>query len=336
MHLIALSLKLPRGRNSIIQRSPGHIPLRCCWSFHVQICCLESCTIIQLVSDCVLGPKTSTRVRDVFENILPARELCVVEALAAMSTISLTPVRHATVFLGTMRRTMSSPSRAPSSHGHIVGRCKAAGFGLLKSNDSQDQRCFFSSVALFLCSLCENQRGRLLMSHAPRRRPDVADKGGSGPSSAMNKCLSAQHHSAQRCRSIATQTDDFVPAATYAATASPGATYAATAASPMVEYVDPAPVVTYAAPAPVIEYIAPAPAMTYDASCQQLLPAYTSTTDTTDDNFDITDLVHTQFSSTAVGTFAPQVVVSLPSLRNRFLQVRRLRTLRKSLLCNNR
>ena len=60
--------------------------------------------------------------------------------------------------------------------------------------------------------------------------------------------VSAQHHSAQRCRSIATQTDDIVPAATCAAAASPAATYAATAASPMVEYADPAPVVTYAAP----------------------------------------------------------------------------------------
>ena len=124
--------------------------------------------------------------------------------------------------------------------------------------------------------------------------------------------VSAQHHSAQRCRSIANQTDDSLPAATYAATASAAATYAATAASPMVEYVDPAPVVTYAAPAPVIEYIAPAPAMTYVAFSQQLLPAYTITTDTTDDNFDNTDLVHTQFSSTAVETFAPQVVVSIP------------------------
>ena len=125
--------------------------------------------------------------------------------------------------------------------------------------------------------------------------------------------VSAQHHSAQRCRSIATQTDDFVPAATYAATASPAASYAATAASPMVEYVDPAPVVTCAAPAPVIEYIAPALAMNYVASSQQLPPAYTIATDTTDDNFDITDLVQTQFSSTAVETFAPQVVVLQPS-----------------------
>ena len=110
-----------------------------------------------------------------------------------------------------------------------------------------------------------------------------------------------------------------MPAATYAAAASPAATYAATAApSPMVEYVAPAPLVTHAAPAPVIEYVsptplieylAPAPAMTHVASSP---PAYTMTTETADDNFDITDLVNTQFSSTAVETFAPQVVVSLP------------------------
>ena len=101
--------------------------------------------------------------------------------------------------------------------------------------------------------------------------------------------VSAQHHSALRCCSIATQTDDFVPAATCAATASHAAIYAATAASPMVEYVDPAPVVTHAALAPVIEYVssasviecvAPAPAMTHVASNQQLPPAYTMTTDT--------------------------------------------------------
>ena len=48
------------------------------------------------------------------------------------------------------------------------------------------------------------------------------------------------------------------------------------------------------------------------ASSPQLPPACTITTDTADDNFDITDLVNTQFSRTAVETFAPQVVVSLP------------------------
>ena len=59
--------------------------------------------------------------------------------------------------------------------------------------------------------------------------------------------VTAQHHSAQRCCSIATQTVDSLVASR-----------AATAASPLVEYLDPAPV----APAPVIEYVAPAPAVT--------------------------------------------------------------------------
>ena len=45
--------------------------------------------------------------------------------------------------------------------------------------------------------------------------------------------VTAQHHSAQRCCTIATQTDD-----------SPALSYAATAASPMVECMDPAPVST--------------------------------------------------------------------------------------------
>ena len=80
--------------------------------------------------------------------------------------------------------------------------------------------------------------------------------------------VTAQHHSAQRCCTIATQT-----------VVSPSATYAASAALPMVEYVDPAPVVpapvteyvatatavTYAAPAPVDGYVAPTPAVTYAA-----------------------------------------------------------------------
>ena len=62
-----------------------------------------------------------------------------------------------------------------------------------------------------------------------------------------------------RVTNVATQTDDEVPAATYAATASPAATYAATPASlPVTEYVVPAPSVTHAAPDPVFEYVTPA------------------------------------------------------------------------------
>ena len=163
--------------------------------------------------------------------------------------------------------------------------------------------------------LCETQCGRHLVSHASRRRlPDLAEKGGAGPSSAMKKWPFTWpwfRHSIT-LRSVAVPSP--LKRAIWclprldAATASPAATYAATAASPMVEYVDPAPVVTYAAPAPEIEYTAPAPAMTRVASSQQLPPACTITTDTTDDNFDITDLVHTQISSASVETFAPHVV----------------------------
>ena len=73
------------------------------------------------------------------------------------------------------------------------------------------------------------------------------------------------HHSHMRVTSVATQTD-FVPAATYATTASPAATYTATSApSPMIEHVDPALVVTYAAPAPVMKYVSSAPVIEYIA-----------------------------------------------------------------------
>ena len=67
-------------------------------------------------------------------------------------------------------------------------------------------------------------------------------------------------------------------------------------------------------PALVIENIAPATAVTFDAPSQQLPPAYTTPTDTTGDNFDITDLVHPQFSFTAAEAFSPLVVGSLPPM----------------------
>ena len=66
----------------------------------------------------------------------------------------------------------------------------------------------------------------------------------------------------------------------------------------------------YVAPEPVIENIAPAPAVT-SAHSQQLPPVYTTTTVTTDDNLDMTGLVYSQFSSTAVELAAPHVVDSL-------------------------
>ena len=133
----------------------------------------------------------------------------------------------------------------------------------------------------------------------------------------------ASHHAVQRHQHMATQTD-FVPAATYAASSSPAATYAATPApSPVIEHVIPAPAVPHVAPAPVIEYvssapvieyIAPAPAVTLFVPSQQFHPAYTMTTVTTDVNFDITGLVNSQFSITAVEASAPQVIGSLPPL----------------------
>ena len=170
---------------------------------------------------------------------------------------------------------------------------------------SKWSRCFFSSVASFLCSFCvKPNAGDLLMSHAQLRRlPGVAEKGGSGPSSSMNilavqmAVVSAQHHSAQRCRSIATQTDDFVPSATYAATASPdrcvtdggirgSSTRCHLCCTSSCDRVHCA------------------------STCNDLLCVQSAVTSCL--HHYITDLVHTQFSGTVVGTFAPQVIVSLP------------------------
>ena len=111
----------------------------------------------------------------------------------------------------------------------------------------------------------------------------------------------AVHHSAYKPNAAT-----YVDAYTQTMTFSNAATSAATASLfTVIEHVVPAPAVTHAAPAPVIEYvssapgiehIAPAPAVTLSVPSQQLPPAYTTTTDTTDDNFDTTDLVHPQFS----------------------------------------
>ena len=68
----------------------------------------------------------------------------------------------------------------------------------------------------------------------------------------------------------------------------------------------------YVAPATVIQNFAPTSAVTSDAHSQQLPPVYTTTTVTTDDNLDMTDLVNPQFSSTAVEPFPPHVVGPLP------------------------
>ena len=72
--------------------------------------------------------------------------------------------------------------------------------------------------------------------------------------------------------------------------------------------------IEYVSSAPGIEHIAPAPAVTLSVPSQQLPPAYATTSDTTDDNFDTTDLVHPQFSFPAVEVISPQVVGSLPPL----------------------
>ena len=74
--------------------------------------------------------------------------------------------------------------------------------------------------------------------------------------------VTAQHHPAQRCCTIATQTVDSPSVVEYVAPA-PAVTYAAPA--PVVGYVSSAPAVTFAAPAPVIGYVAPAPSVTYSA-----------------------------------------------------------------------
>ena len=105
------------------------------------------------------------------------------------------------------------------------------------------------------------------------------------------------------------------------------------APSPVIKQVTPALAVPHVAPAPgieyvssahVIEYMAPAPAVTVSVPSQQLPLACSTTTDTTHDNFDITDFVHPQFSLTAVEASSSLAVVSLPikSIWNRSLQER--------------
>ena len=118
----------------------------------------------------------------------------------------------------------------------------------------------------------------------------------------------ATHHAVQRhqCTQMVT------PAATDAATSAPLPVIEYMVSAPGNNYVAPAPVIEFVSSAPGIEYIAPAPAVTLSVPSQQLPPAYTTTTDTTDDNFDTTDLVHPQFSFPAVEASSPPVVGSLP------------------------
>ena len=85
-------------------------------------------------------------------------------------------------------------------------------------------------------------------------------------------------HTSRQCTSTttaATQTVNYV-------FVSAAATYAAPASVHVIEYVT---------PTPVIENIAPVPAVTSEVPSHQLPPACTTTTDTTDDNLDMTGLV---------------------------------------------
>ena len=126
--------------------------------------------------------------------------------------------------------------------------------------------------------------------------------------------VTAQHHSAQRCCSIASQTVvEYVdpapvvpaPVTGYLANAT-AVTFPAPA--PVIGYVAPAPSVTFATPASVFEYVAPAPVLgfapapagSFVAPSQQLRP-YTAAAVTTGVNLD----------ADVVGS-ASQVVGSLP------------------------
>ena len=70
----------------------------------------------------------------------------------------------------------------------------------------------------------------------------------------------------------------------------------------------------YVAPAPVIQNFAPTFASTSDSHSQQLPPVYTTTTVTTDDNLDMTDLVNPQFFQHCSGTFSASCRWSSSSL----------------------
>ena len=128
--------------------------------------------------------------------------------------------------------------------------------------------------------------------------------------------LCATYHSAQRCAHVdqgvqvgVPWTDDFEMSETsdeFPVVPPLLTEYVAPALAVACD--EPAPVIEYMSSAPVIEYVAPAPAVTLSVPSQLLLPAHTTTTDTTDDNFDTTGLVHPQFSFTAVEAFSIQVV----------------------------
>ena len=135
--------------------------------------------------------------------------------------------------------------------------------------------------------------------------------------------ISAQHHSAQRCCSIVTQTDDYVTASATFFNMSDGDDSDEPAA-PVTEYVAPALDVTYAAPAPVIEYVpddtcaAPAPVIkhvTFAPDDTNIAPASPRV------NRDIRGLENPQFSIFAVQASASEVVDSCPPVGESALPV---------------
>ena len=144
--------------------------------------------------------------------------------------------------------------------------------------------------------------------------------------------ISAQHHSAQRCWSIATQTDDRVT--TSATFFNMDDDDSAEPAAPVTDNVAPAPDVTCAAPAPVIEYVpddtnaAPAPeiqhvALTPDETYAAPAPVIKHITFAPDSgvNRDTRGLVNPQFSVFAVEASPSQVVDSSPAVGESALPV---------------
>ena len=89
----------------------------------------------------------------------------------------------------------------------------------------------------------------------------------------------ATHHAVQRHQCTQTVT----PAATYAATPAPLSVIEYMTSAPAVNHVAPAPVIKCVSSAPGIKNIALAPAVTLSVHSQQLPPAYTTTTNTSDD-----------------------------------------------------
>ena len=168
---------------------------------------------------------------------------------------------------------------------------------------SKWSRCFFSSVASFLCGLCvKPNAGDLLMSHAQLRRlPGVAEKGGSGPSldgrgfgtASICATLPFHRHSngrlrafrdLRRCRfaCVEVRSDRCVTDGGIRGS-STRCHLCCTSSCDRVRCA---------------------------STCNDLRCVQSAVTSFL--HHYIIDLVHTQFSGTVVATFAPQVIVSLP------------------------